>query len=196
MEKTNAYLFTRAKENDVSAFEELISPYEKLVYNIARRILVNEEDAKDISQEVWLKVYKNISKCKDAGSFKAWVCTIANNSCLDFLRRRKARIQPSSMDKIFQNEDGESDIPVEDKTQIPPEDALIASERKKAIINAINSLGYTHKIMIVYRDLNGLSYEEIAKITGVNIGTVKSQISRARGALKKILVEMKEHEKI
>lgn len=196
MEKLNGILLDKAKAKNVAAFEELILPFEKLVYNISYRMLGNIQDAKDVSQEVWLKVYKNIAKCKDIESFKAWVCTIANNSCIDFLRKRKSRIQADSIDKIYHSENGDIEMDIEAKDEPSPEDMVIDLERKKAIGEAIGTLNPTHKAMIIYRDINGFTYEEIAEITNQNIGTVKSQISRARGALRKILLNMMEQGKI
>lgn len=186
----------KSKYKDLSAFEELIMPYEKLVYNISYRMLGNTEDAKDVSQEVWLKVYKNLSKRNDMDSFKAWVCTITNNACIDFLRKKKVRIKPDSIDVMYQTDEGEAIISIEDKKEATPEEVLISKERKKAIINAVGMLNPVHKAAIIFRDINGFSYEEIAAITSQNIGTVKSQISRARESLRTILLKMKEQEKI
>jgi len=195
MENADRALFARAKLKDISAFEELILPLERLVYSIAYRMLGNTQDAKDASQEVWFKVYKNLSKCKSDRAFKAWVCAIVNNTCLDFLRKRKSRIQTVSTDEFFRGEDEDFENTVADKDSPAPDEILISKERSKAIKAAIGVLNPIHRTMIVYRDIEGFSYEEIASVTGTNIGTVKSQISRARGALRKILSEMREQDK-
>jgi RNA polymerase sigma-70 factor (ECF subfamily) len=106
MDSADAALFARAKNRDQAAFGGLIQPFEKLVFNIAYRMLGNTEDAKDASQEVWLKAYRGLPKCKTPATFKSWVCAIANNTCLDFMRRKNARIQTISADEVFCGEDG------------------------------------------------------------------------------------------
>jgi RNA polymerase sigma-70 factor (ECF subfamily) len=196
MEKSDASVFAKAKARDSSAFEELIMPFEKLIFNICYRMTGNREDARDVSQEVWFKVFRSLNKCANYEGFKPWVCVIANNACLDFLRRKKARINPESLDDVFWGEDGTMEVQIEDKNAETPLEAVLSKERRQALVSAVNRLGPAYKAVIVYRDINGFSYEEIARITGLNIGTVKSQISRARENLRKILSNMAEQNQI
>jgi len=189
-------IFKRAKAKDTRAFEELILPYEKLVYNICYRMTGNIDDARDVSQEVWLKVYKNLNKCAGFEMFGAWTRVITNNACLDFLRRKKSRIKPESIDEVLQTGDNGIKTEIEDKNAEDPLKAVIANERREAVTKAINALKPAYKTMIVYRDIQGFTYEEIASATGLNLGTVKSQISRARNTLREIISKKMEQGEI
>lgn len=189
-------ILQRAIYGDVLAFEQLIIKYEKLIFNIAYRMLGSLDDAKDASQEVLLRAYRNLRHCVSIDHFKYWVCMITSNICIDEIRKRKGLggkvIQP--LDKNYRSPAQDSDGP--QVIQIPsseptPEELLEKKELKKTIQDAIDNLSENHKIFIVLRDIHGFSYDEIAQITLLPIGTVKSRISRARENLKKILTEMK-----
>ena len=192
MTDNNEILFSRAKEGDVQAFEIFIVNYEKLIYNAAYRMLPNSYDAQDIAQEVMIKVYKNISKCKNIASFKSWLLKIVHNTCIDEIRKRKNKTA-ISLDKELQGDDG----PMENqilKDENTPESELMKKDAARQIQKAIENLPQDYRTVIVLRDVNGLSYDEIAKITGVNLGTIKSRIARARSNLQKelkILLEQK-----
>ncbi len=183
----NTELFEKAVSGDVSSFEKFIINYEKLIYNIAYRIMGNQEDAMDMSQEAMLKIYRNISKCVDITHFKRWLYTVVNNCCLDELRKRKHRVH-YSLDSAIETDDGsiERQFISPERT---PEQLLVNKELSSDIKKAINDLSIVHKSVIVLRDINGLSYEELAEITGCNIGTVKSRLARARDRLKTILIQ-------
>lgn len=184
-----------ARAGDTEAFRELIIPYEKLVFNIAYRMLGSAEDACDISQEVWIKVYKNLDKCTNYDFFKAWLIRITNNTCIDELRKRKVRISPDSYDKQLETEDSEMELQIKSDEETP-EEQFLSAQRKAALEKAIQKLSPVYKSVIIYRDIQGLSYEEIAKATEQNIGTVKSRISRARSTLKGFVSEMMEQNEI
>lgn len=184
-------LVKRIIEGDLYAFEEFIVDYEKLIYNIAYRMFNNVEDAKDISQEVMIKIYKNISKCTDFSSIKTWVYTITYNTCIDEIRKRKGK-ETKSIDET--TDTGESEVKIQFAgTEPSPEEAFIKKERKILIQNAINKLSQEHKNVIILRDIKELSYDEIANITSLSLGTVKSRIARARKALRDIIIDMSEH---
>ena len=178
-------LIQDAASGDFRAFEELIIPYEKPIYNYCLRMLCDVYEAEDVSQEVFIKVYKNLKKYQSRtdGSFKSWVYTIANNACIDEIRKRKSRVRPESLDEVYESDGGEMSRQFE-SGEITPEEAVIKKERQKIITGAISKLPAEFKQMILLRELRGMSYEEIAKITGIKIGTVKSKISRARAYLK------------
>ena len=178
-------LLEQAQSGDQAAFESLISSYEKLVFNVAFRMMGNRDDALDMSQEALIKVYRNIEKCAGITAFKAWICTITTNTCLDELRKRKIR-KAESLDSIYETEDGVKvkQTPANDPG---PSEALLRKEDMRSIAEAINSLTDDYREAILLRDVNGLSYQEIADNLDLSIGTVKSRISRARGTLKQIL---------
>jgi len=183
-------LVKNAASGDSRAFEQLIIPYEKPIYNFCLRMLGDTYDAQDISQEVFVKVYKNLQKyqVRNNGSFKSWVYTIANNSCIDEIRKRKVRGQPESLDAEIESDDGEMTRQIE-SDEPSPEEAFVNMERQNSIKKAISELPPDFRQMIVLRDIRGFSYEEIAKITGIKIGTVKSKISRARIYLKEQFIK-------
>jgi RNA polymerase sigma-70 factor (ECF subfamily) len=181
-------LLSKAAGGDIAAFETLILQYEKLIYNIAWRIMGNAEDAKDIAQEAILKIYRNLAACKSADLFKAWACKITHNTCMDELRRRKGKAA-ESYDAMLEEGRG-GDLWTSDDT---PEAALLRKEMSGIIGDGLNRLSHQHRALLVLRDVQGFSYEEIAEITNMPLGTVKSRISRGRGNLKQILLEMLEH---
>lgn len=184
-------LIKKSKEGYVEYFEQLIEPHQVRVYNIALKMLKNEQDAFDASQEALLKAFKYISRFKEEASFSTWLYRITVNTCLDILKKRKESHNTISLEQQISLKDNEVSVQFEDKKQNVLED-VIKEERKKVLYEAIDTLSDEHRKMILLRDIEGFSYEEIAKITGKNIGTVKSKISRARNSLKEILLKNKE----
>ena len=180
-------LLKKAAKCDIKAFEKIILQYEKLIYNLAYRKMSNAEDAKDIAQESIIKIYKNISKCDESFNLRSWICTITINTCIDELRKRKNKTS-ESIDEMLTTDDGtiEKQLPSPDMT---PEEAMLNSEMRDEIQIAINQLSENHKTLIILRDIQGFSYQEIADITGDTLGTVKSRIARARGNLKKFFTQ-------
>lgn len=184
-------LVLRAKNGDMQAFEQIVLQYEKLVYNIAYKIFSNAEDAKDVSQDVFIKLYRNISKYEGTSSFKTWLYTIAYNTCIDEIRKRK-KAKISSMDKMIEGDENNFERQFASNEPTPEQQVLI-KEEISAVERAINKLNEDHKMIIVLRDIRQLSYDEIVQITGLSLGTVKSRINRARKKLKEfILVEQNE----
>ena len=183
-------LLQRAATGDMDAFEELILGYEKLIYNITYRMLGNAEDARDASQEVLIKIYKNLGKCTSIKAFKSWVYTVANNTCIDEIRKRKNK-PFESLNKLIQTEDGDiqQQLPADDPT---PEERFLEQERREILQQAICQLSPEHRTLIVLRDIQGLHYEELANATGTSLGTVKSRLSRARTQLCQIISKIRE----
>jgi len=183
-------LLEKAKDGDISSFEQLILGYEKLIYNVCYRIMSNPDDAKDISQEVLIKIYRNIDKCKDIKSFKSWVYAIINNACIDEIRKRKGKYT-DSLDDSIDSEEGSIDkqIPSSDLT---PEQVMVRTETVDEVQTAISKLPEKYRILIVLRDIQGLSYDDISNITSDPLGTIKSRLSRARKSLKDIILKDRE----
>jgi RNA polymerase sigma-70 factor (ECF subfamily) len=183
-------LISRAKRGDVDAFEQLFEGYHKKVYNIALRMIGNHDDACELAQEVFIRVYKSIGGFKEESQLSTWIYRITSNVCLDELRRRKNR-KIVSIDEDIRFEDSELKRQLEDDKPTPD---IIAerNETREAIKEAILRLPEHHRIMIILRDIQGLSYDHIAKSLQTPEGTVKSRINRARQALKKILLNNKE----
>lgn len=181
----------RVAAGDIEAFEQMMRHYENLVYNIAYRMFSNREDAKDVLQDVFIKVFKNISGCGSLGHFKSWICKITTNTCIDELRKRRNKNE-ESLDGApgFDEGDGAMEnqlmlrIVSDSKT---PEEELLDKEAWRELQNAICSLPEDDRTLIVLRDIHGLSYNELAAVTAQNLGTVKSRLSRARSRLRNIL---------
>lgn len=171
---------------DLKAFDELIEKYEKTAYNIAFRMLKNPEDAMDVSQEAFIKVFKSIKTFNFESAFSTWLYRIVTNTCLDFLRKRNTNVY--SIDNPIHTDEGEieRDIPDESDT---PEELLEKKLTKELVNNSISKLDENHRVVIILRDIQGFSYEEISKIIDCSIGTVKSRINRARKNLKDIIVK-------
>ena len=182
-------LIKSCKEGDLYSFEILVSNYEKAVYNIAYRMVQNEEDAFDLSQEIFLKVYKAIHKFDEKSKFSTWIYRVATNTCLDFLRKSKKRQNIVSLDANIGSDDKDDlFMQIEDK-DANTHDIVERKFKNQELIEALNKLSPEHRIVIVLKDIQGLSHEEIAKALKLNVGTVKSRISRARENLKKILID-------
>lgn len=184
----------KQKKGDIESFEKIILEYEKLYFNIAFRILGDIEDAKDATQNALIKIYNNLDKCLNYDVFKTWSCKIVTNTAIDLLRMQKRKSAESLDEKIeleegFVNKEIKSDAAT-------PEEIYFAKERNRIIKESINKLELKYKTIIILRDINGFSYEEISKIINQPIGTVKSRISRARNNLRVVLSEMLEHKNI
>jgi len=178
-------LVGRSKEGDLSAFEELVVMYQKQIYNLGFRMMGSEEDACDVVQEAFLKAFKSIKKFDGRSSFGTWVYRIAVNVCIDELRKRKkVKLYPVAHNDNPEDRGCKLVIDTDDL----PEEQMERREVKKQVHRAISKLGEEHRVIIILRDIQGKSYQEIANILGINIGTVKSRISRARTSLKEELI--------
>lgn len=172
-------LIKKAASGDMDSFETIVTTFEGMIYNICYRYFNNDEDAKDLTQEIFIKIYRNLNHFNFTCKFSTWVYRIAANACIDQLRKKQARPQTVEMDERL--------IQVGDSAQGPAE-ALITKDSLKNLGSAISKLPEDYRLMIVLRELQGLSYQEITEITGEKSGTVKSRLSRARQCLRQILV--------
>ena len=190
LEKTEAArLAQQAKAGDMRAFEELVLAHETFVYRVVLRILGNEQDAWDVAQEVFLRAYQNMGQFDGRSAFSTWLYRIAHNGAIDALRRRKTgRELPL---EGLNDSDGGPVIQHEDPGPSPEEQAL-QRERRGKIREALCDLPEDYRLMVILRDLEGLSYQEIAQQEGLAVGTVKSRVSRGRAQLKKALQKERE----
>ncbi len=182
MDTMEKHLVKMSKKGDVSAFEQLISSYEKRAYNIAYRMLNNEEDAKDATQEAFIKIYKSIKGFREESSFSTWLYRIVTNTCLDELRKQK-RNETVPLEVSIEHDKGTIRFE-QGVDKVSPEDIYDRLMERQIVLDTINSLKEDYKAVIILRDLQGFSYEEIASILGCSLGTIKSRINRARNALK------------
>lgn len=182
-------LVERAKRGDMSAFELLVDRYERRVYNLAYRLMGNHEDASDTAQEAFIRVFQSLPEFRGDASFSTWLTKITTNLCLDELRRRKRQQAQTSLDEPYETEDGEVGRQVAAEGD-GPERSLERKELQLVVQQGIQSLSEEYRSVVVLRDMQGLSYVEIADITGLSLGTVKSRLNRARQQLKEKLVHL------
>ncbi len=180
-------LINAASKGDLRAFEKLISNYEQKIYNICLRLLKQPDEAYDAAQEVCIKVWKSIKDFNGDAKLGTWIYRIATNTCLDILRQQKKRYETLSLESESEEENCKNTICWEDLSHYMTE-----KERVKILWQGIEELSVDYRMMIVLRDIEGYSYEEIASRLDISIGTVKSRLSRARLKLKKILEQNKE----
>ena len=175
------------KNGDMAAFEELCGKFEHKIINIAYGMLSDYEDAKDASQEVFVKIYKNIGNFRGESALSTWIYRICKNVCTDFLRKRKDAAKSLDSDK----ENGVENEPFD--LSKSPERLAEQHEAKRLVREALSELDEDSRLIITMSDLAGMSYEEIAMVFVIPIGTVKSRLFRAREKLKKILWKNREH---
>lgn len=185
MEQEELRLIKRASQGDAEAFNTLMAAHERRMYAVALRKMGNREDAQDCLQDAMLRVYRSISKFRGDSAFSTWVYTITVNTCLDELRRRK-NVRNTSMDSLM--DDGW--MPVDPGET--PEEGAVRRQTRACLLKALKDLPEDMRHAVELRDLQGFSYEEIAGILDINIGTVRSRISRGRGKLRDVIRKMPE----
>lgn len=171
-------LVQAARKGDFEAFNLLILRYQNLAYNVAFRILLDEDNAKDITQNSFLAAYRNLNRFSGA-SFRAWLMRIVTNACIDELRRRQRHptisLEPVSDD----DEEVESPFWIADRSFMP-ELVQERAELQQAIRKALEGVSVEYRVVLVLADIEGLDYNEIAAILGKPLGTIKSRLARAR----------------
>ena len=185
MEFDEKRLIQRASDGDPEAFNRLMEAHERRMYAVALRMCANREDAQDCLQEAMLRVYRAIGNFKGESSFSTWVYRITMNTCLDELRRRKNK-QSTSLDNLLD----EGWAPSDDSSA--PEKQAVRAETARTLRQTIQELPEDMRAAVVLRDIQGYSYEEIARILDINVGTIKSRISRGREKLREKLREKPE----
>ncbi|MCM8805377.1 MAG: sigma-70 family RNA polymerase sigma factor [Candidatus Omnitrophica bacterium] len=171
------------QENDMYAFEILVKRYQEKIYNICYRFMGDRQEAFDCAQDTFVKIYENIKSFKHLSSFSTWSYRIAVNTC----KNRLSSWQYQRMKKTFSLGEKSSDIQNNDS----PAQNLEKLRIQEMVQKAIDALPFDCKEMIILRDIQQFSYEEIVKITGLPLGTVKSKIARAREKLKEILENLR-----
>ena len=169
---------------NVNDFEKLVTAYEKNVYNLALRMVGDPEDAADMTQETFIKAYRSLSSFRGDSKFSSWLYRIASNVCLDFLRSRSRHPQVSLSSS---DEDGRTAFELPDMSR-NPEEQLMKKLSMEAVRRGLEQLPEQQRQILVLRELGGLSYAELARILGLEEGTVKSRIFRARKRLCAILL--------
>lgn len=174
-------LVRRVQQGKVEAFEELVRRYERKVYNIAYRLLGNEEEATEALQDTFLRAYRFIPRFKFKSSFYTWLYRIATNVSLTKLRRRKKQTTVSLDEPVKNTHNLMFDIPDPHTT---PEEAFAQKRLRERLQEAIEKLPADFRAVVVLRDLEGLSNEEVSKVLGLSVPAVKARLHRGRIALR------------
>lgn len=182
-----ARLISRLRASDLTAFEELVSHFERPVYSLCLRLLGDAEEARDAAQETFLKVYRGLNGFRGEAGLKTWIYRIAINQAMNQRRwwRRRHRDETISLDITR----GESDKTVgsllPDSRARSPEALAISGERERQVLRALDQIKQEYRVALILREIEELSYEEIAESLGISIGTVKSRIARGREELRR-----------
>lgn len=170
----------RVQRGEVDAFELLVAAYEKNVYNVALQMTGSREDAQDMAQEAFLKAYNSLSSFRGDSKFSSWLYRIVSNVCLDFKRRQSRR--PSASLTVEDDEGENVQLDVADESQ-SPETLLERKLTREAVRRGLSELPDDQRQILLLREIQGLSYDEIGEALGLEAGTVKSRIFRARKKL-------------
>lgn len=176
----------RVLKGDANAFEHLVHAYEKTVYNLALRTLGNREDAEDVTQEAFLKAYRSLDSFRGDSKFSVWLYRIVSNLCLDLLRSRQRKPTQSL---TVEDDDGEiGELEISDE-HFSPEKLLDRKLTRESVQRGLAALPDDARQILLLRELQGMSYEEIGQALDLEPGTVKSRIFRARKRLCAFLLQ-------
>lgn len=187
MDHSDEELISRVKSGELDAFEMLVAKYETKIYTIAYRYTGNYSDASDLAQEAFIRAYKSINGFRGDSSFLTWLSRVVSNVCKDELRRRMKQ-KTVSMDEMM--EKGQS--PEFETGGSPLEEVVLRKEWQEEVQSILNSMSEEHRTVVIMRDIQGYSYEEIAFSLKCSLGTVKSRLNRARNILKDKLLARSE----
>ena len=171
-------------QDTTSRFEAIVLPHLDAAYNLARWLTRSDQDAEDMVQEAYLRAFKSFDSFY-GGNARAWVLTIVRNTCFSWLAKNRARDLTISLNE--NPDEAESEIPT-------PEVLLLEREDKQVLGEALESLPAEFREILILRELEGLTYKEIAGVVGIPSGTVMSRLARARGRLKRSLVDLLDKE--
>lgn len=180
-----ALLVSKAQSGDTASFEKLVLENQTKVYNLALRMVGNAEDAFDMSQEAFIKAYNSLALFRGDSRFSVWLYRLTTNVCLDFLRAENRRSHGSLTYGGEEEDEKELEIPDE---RFSPETIAEKNALRQAVREGLMSLPKEYRAILLLREIDGLSYEEIASALSLEEGTVKSRIFRARKRLCAILM--------
>jgi RNA polymerase sigma-70 factor (ECF subfamily) len=182
-----AELVQRARNDDLQAYDQLVQRYQERVYATVYHMTSNHEDANDLTQEAFIKGFQALKSFKGGSSFYTWVYRIAVNKTINFLKQRKNRSQMSLNDIDF-NAEHDPDLVALISDKNPRREASL-TELQGKLNEGLQKLSEPHRLVVTLHDVQGLSHEEIAKIMGCNIGTVRSRLFYARQQLQGFLAD-------
>jgi len=179
-----ARLARKALKGDQQAFAEIVGLYQDKLYHMAFRMLGNRQEAEDVTQEAFLRVYRNLDRYDEGLKFSTWIYRIATNLCIDRLRKRKATYSLDAESVDHEGLDGYAVIPSDDRT---PESEMLLTETQRIVREAIETLPAKYKSVMVLRYLHDLSLQEIGEVLDMPVSTVKTRVHRGREFLRKKL---------
>ena len=182
----DAEIIGRVLAGDTDAFETIVKKYEKMIYSLAMSKTNNREDAQDISQECFLRAYKMLAGYRTDSAFSTWIYRICQNLIVDFYRKER---KTKTVSLSATDEYGEPQIKELQDFAPDPSEELIRAEKIEKIRKAIGALPEELREIITLRDLNNTSYARISEMLGLEIGTVKSRLNRARDKLKNYILQ-------
>jgi RNA polymerase sigma-70 factor (ECF subfamily) len=186
-----AMLLARLRAHELAAFDELVSHFERPVYSICFRLLGDAEDARDAAQETFLKIYRGLNSFRGESGLKTWIYRIAINQAMNQQRWWKRRRRDETMSLELSRNDSEITLGHSlEGTNASPEELAIESERERRLMRALAEIKTEYRVALMLREIEELSYEEIAETLEISIGTVKSRIARGREELRRRLKEV------
>lgn len=185
-------LVNRCREGDLAAYDQLMQQYEKKVYSLCFRMAGNHDDAADLAQEAFLKAFRALPSFKGQSSFSTWLYRIVTNTCLDEKRRLAKKTPVVSLDKRLEMDDGELALTLPGNSPDPLK-ATLDGELQREIQALLDKLPAEQRIVMIMRDIEGYSYEEMAIALQLSMGTLKSRINRARSKLRDLYLHQQEH---
>lgn len=182
---TTRELVEKCASGDAQAFDFLVKSYQSKIINIAYGMLQDKEDAYDVAQEVFIKLYRKIASFNGEASLDTWIHRVTVNASLDALRKRGRRVQTVPL--VVEDDDAQTvELPIADDSTAP-EKMVLQNERRRQLLDAIERLSPKYRSVLVLREFEDLDYEQIAAGLGISVGTVKSRLSRAREKLRNLL---------
>jgi RNA polymerase sigma-70 factor (ECF subfamily) len=177
-------LALRHRYGDESAFEEIYDRFGEMVYNLAWRLCGDQEEAADLTQEAFLKIHRHLGGFRGRSTLKTWIYRVTINSCRSRYRRQRAwrsRLVPDRVETLEKVPDGRRD----------PEERAIAQRTSELVGRALETLPPVYREAVYLRDIEGLTYEEIAQVLNLRLGTVRSRLARGRERLRGLLEEIR-----
>lgn len=188
--EAESQLITRAQAGDMKAAEALFRRYHGPIHQLVFRMLRGSAEVEDLVQEIFLKTFRAIAGFKGNSSFKTWLYQIATNTCLNHLAKAERKYPHDSLDQSVHED---TDMTLGDRLasrSATPEEAAQASEVYRRVEEAVGKLSPEFRSVLVLRDIQDLSYEEVSETLGINLGTVKSRLARARKQVQRWLADL------